>query len=34
MIAISGLHLSILGGGLLKFLCRCSVPRKAAIALS
>ena len=34
ILAISGLHLSILGGGLLKFLCRCSVPRKAAIALS
>lgn len=34
ILAISGLHLSILGGGLLKLLCRCSVPRRASIALS
>ena len=34
ILAISGLHLSILGGGLLKLLCRCSVPRRDSIALS
>ena len=34
ILAISGLHLAILGGSLLKFLCRCSVPWGLAIVFS
>lgn len=34
ILAISGLHLAILGGSLLKLLCRCSVPRSLAIVFS